>query len=66
MLVKHKILLQLNLPAILQTLRRKSVLSTKTLLNKPEQLPEFVQLKLRAEDFELLRFVLKILKRCIR
>ncbi|MDB5190465.1 MAG: hypothetical protein JWQ96_28, partial [Segetibacter sp.] len=34
-------------------------------LNKPEQLPDFVQLKLIAEDFELLRFVRKIFKSCI-
>jgi hypothetical protein len=58
-------LLQLNLPGILQTFRRESVLSTKTSLNKPEQLPDFVQLKLIAEDFELLRFVRKIFKSCI-
>jgi hypothetical protein len=62
---KHKILLQVNLPAVMQILRRESILSIKTSLNEPKQLPEFFQLKLIAEDFELLRFVLKILKRCI-
>ena len=43
----------------MQILRRESILSIKTSLNKPAQLTDFVQLKLIEEDFELLRFVVR-------
>ena len=59
MFEKHKILLQLNLPRLFKPLNAEGFFR-KNLFDKLEQLTDFVQQKLIAEDFELLCSVQKV------